>query len=303
MPKHLSLGEKPIRFKKIGRLKDTLIKMKERLLPLYGERETAAIIRLIFHYLKGWDATGMVIHSGDELSPFVKDEIEEILKRLENHEPIQYITGEGRFHGLDLKVRPGVLIPRPETSELVDIIIDENEDKEDLVVWDIGTGSGAIAIALARGLKFPKILATDIFATALDTARENSDRLKTKITFLNEDIFGDEVGGKSPSTKFDIIVSNPPYIDESEKTGMERNVLDYEPHEALFVEDSDPLKYYKRIVEVANCRLDSGGNLYFEINPRHSIELKEMLTGQEFKDVEIIKDSFGKDRFIKGKKG
>lgn len=288
-------------------MQDTLKYLRSELRPIYGERETEAIIRLIFHYLKGWNTVDMLIHEPDPLSPFIKSEVEKILQRLLNHEPIQYITGEARFHGLELNVTPDVLIPRPETAELVDIIADQWGDREDLRVLDIGTGSGCIAIALARTLKFPEITAIDISEKALAVAKGNAEKLKTNIKFICADIFQwpDQQGTaqhtperQSPA-KFDIIVSNPPYIDESEMADMDKNVTDYEPHSALFVPDSDPLRFYIRIADVARRLLAKNGKLYFEINPRHAEELKDTLSSKGYRDVEIIKDSYGKNRFIK----
>lgn len=276
-------------------MKDTVKKLRESLLPLYGPRETEAIIRLIFHYLKGWDLTAILIHGDDELSPFIKEEIDKILQRLLNYEPIQYITGEARFHGLELKVKPGVLIPRPETAELVDIIVDEADRREDLQVLDVGTGSGAIALALASSLRFPQIYALDISKDALEIARENAKNLNLKIQFIQADIFKWE-----PDGYFDIIVSNPPYIDFSERSSMERNVIDYEPEEALFVPDNDPICFYKRIADIGCRSLKADGRIYFEINPRHAVEIKNLLIDKRFTDVEIMRDSFGKERFVKG---
>lgn len=275
-------------------MRETLTHLRSSLRPLYGDRETEAIIRIIFHHLKGWNLTDMLIHEPEPLSPFIKSEIEKILQRLLRYEPIQYITGEARFHGLELHVTPDVLIPRPETAELVDIIADDAQERTDLKVLDIATGSGCIAIALARDLRFPQVTALDISPAAIKVAEENARTLKTDIRFICADIFG-----WSTPDQFDIIVSNPPYIDESEKATMEKNVLDYEPHTALFVSDDDPLRFYKRIITLADTLLTKGGRLYFEINPRHAANLSHLLTTNGFIDVEILKDSFGKDRFLR----
>ncbi len=275
-------------------MRDTLRKLREILRPLYGNGETEAIIRIMFHYLKGWNTVDIIMHEDASLSPFIKSEIDAILKRLVKHEPIQYITGEARFHGMEMKVTPDVLIPRPETDELVDIIVADAGETEDLRVLDIGTGSGCIAIALARSLRFPTVTAVDISDAALAVARENASNLKANVSFIKEDILT-----VSPEGIFDIIVSNPPYIDESEKSGMEPNVLDYEPKIALFVPDDNPLLFYKRIAEIAVRKLSPAGKLYFEINPRHADELSRYLTDCGFDDVQVIRDSFGKLRFIK----
>ncbi len=276
-------------------MRQTLQKLRNSLRPIYGNGETEAIIRILFHYLKGWNTVDMMIHESEPLSPFVKSEVDNILERLLKHEPIQYITGEARFHGMELKVTPDVLIPRPETDELVDIILADNENREDLRVLDVATGSGCIAIALSRNLKFPHVTALEISRKALDIAEENAKVLKAKIDFVHADIFS-----WHPNSIFDIIVSNPPYIEESEKAEMEPNVLDYEPHSALFVPDDDPIKFYKCITDIACEALSKDGWLYFEINPRSAQAIGNYLSSKGFSNIEILRDSFGKQRFIKG---
>ena len=278
-------------------MEETLSKLREALYPLYGKGESDAIIRLIFHYVKGWNLTDMLIHSKDELSPFVKEEIDGILQRLLNYEPIQYITGEARFHGMELNVRPGVLIPRQETDELVDIIIDENKNREDLRVLDLCTGSGCIAIALARNLPFSKVTAVDISDVAVEVAKENAEKLKAKVEVIKADIF-DVPFPPGIKGKFDIMVSNPPYVMDKEALTMEKNVLDYEPHEALFVRDEDPAVFYRRIADIVVEMLVAGGRIYFEINPLACKEIMEMLENKGFEDVTAIRDSAGKERFI-----
>ena len=270
-----------------------LKKLRDSLTPIYGKNETEAIIRIIFHHLKGWSLTDMLIHSEDELSPYIKSEIDKIITRLINYEPIQYITGEARFHGMNLSIKPGVLIPRPETDELTDLIIDENKNKEDLKILDVCTGSGCIAIALYRNLKFPKITAVDISPVALEVAEENAAKLKCDIKFIKADILE-----WIPDSKYDIIVSNPPYVNEIEASIMSRNVLEYEPHNAIFVPDDDPLKFYKRIISISKSFLNHNGKLYLEINPLYVKGLESLIKDADFKDIRTIKDSFGKDRFM-----
>lgn len=274
-------------------MKTTLNKLRNSLIPLYGKGETEAIIRIIFHHLKNWNLTDILIHKEDELSPFIRGQIDEILERLLKYEPIQYITGEARFHGMELKIKPGVLIPRPETEELVDIIIDRNKERDDLRILDVCTGSGCIALALARNLPFSKVTAIDISPLAIEVARENSDLLKTKIKIVENDIFEWD-----PHEKYDIIVSNPPYVLDKEALHMEKNVLNYEPHEALFVRDDDPLVFYERISDLSLECLAENGELYFEINPLFADSLKKMLEKKGFSEVSIIRDSYGKERFI-----
>lgn len=279
-------------------MRETLSKLRAALRPVYGSRETEAIIRIIFHHLKGWNTVDMLIHEPEPLSPFVRGEIETILKRLLRHEPIQYITGEARFHGLELTVTPDVLIPRPETAELVDLIADSAGDREDLRVLDIATGSGCIAVALALTLRFPVVTAVDISSPAIKVAETNARRYKASVKFVTADIFR----WAPPSESLDIIVSNPPYIGISEKNDMEPNVTDYEPASALFVPDDNPLLFYSRIVDVAADALVNGGSLWFEINPLHADGVADLMRRKDFTDVSVILDSFGKRRFCRGVK-
>lgn len=275
-------------------MEKTLAWMRRELLPVYGRGETEAIVRIIFCKLKGWSPVDMALHTDADVSDFLRSEIDAILKRLKRHEPIQYIVGEAYFYGLDLLVSPGVLIPRPETAELVDIIVSGNR-RPDLRVLDVCTGSGCIALALARNLPFPQISAIDISPVAVKIARENAERLHCKIDIIEGDIFS----YTPASSSLDIIVSNPPYIGESERAGMDKNVLEYEPSEALFVSDDDPLRFYARICAIGLTALTSGGRIYFEINPRHADMLASNMMSMGYCDAEIIRDMHGKKRFIK----
>lgn len=272
--------------------------MREILSPLYGDGEARAMVALIFHSMKGWDVTEMVINSDLSVSDYFIGKFNEILERLQHREPLQYILGEGRFYGMDLKVTPAVLIPRHETEELVDIIVDRNHDRKDLDVLDIGTGSGAIAIALSRNLPFSRVTAIDFSGPALDVARINSRNLKADIRLIQEDIFKWTPKRES----FDIVVSNPPYIPEEEKACMDSNVLDFEPASALFVPDTDPLLYYSRISEIAAMSLRRGGRLYYEINPRFADGMEALLRYDGFVNVEILYDISHRKRFAAAEK-
>lgn len=269
-----------------------------RLAPLYGRYEANSMTRLIFHHLKGWDPTSLIINANLPVSERMLQTVGRILVRLEHHEPLQYILGEARFYGMDLRVSPAVLIPRPETAELVDLIVDRYGQTRDLRVLDIGTGSGAIAIALSRNLPYSRVSAMDVSDAALDVAKENAKQLGAKIDFIHADIFD----WKPASDSFDIIVSNPPYIPEEEKVDMEDNVLKYEPEQALFVPDDDPLRYYRRITEVAAVALVPGGHLYFEINPRFADQMAKLMESKGFHDVTITRDSQNRRRFADGTK-
>lgn len=269
-------------------------RLKDSLVSKYGEREATAMARMVIMSLKGWDMPGMLANEDREASDYILNKSEEILNLLLKDMPLQYALGEASFYGMKLTVNPAVLIPRPETEELVDLIVGENR-MSDLQVLDIGTGSGAIAIALSRNLPFSQVDAVDVSAKALSVAKENAVRLKARISFILADIFNWDEKDK----KYDIIVSNPPYVDESEKAEMEPNVLKYEPSEALYVPDDDPLVFYKRICQVALECLVPGGKIYFEINPRHSVDIRRLLSSKGFENIDIIKDVHGKERFAR----
>lgn len=268
--------------------------MVRALTPKFGRGESREIVRLLFLDLKGWDAASIIINGDITASDYLIGKADEGVGRVLNDEPVQYVTGKAHFHGLTFDVAPGVLIPRPETSQLVDIIVD-SDARPDLRILDLCSGSGCIAVALSRSLPFSKVEGVEISRKALEIAKGNARKLKAEVRFIESDIFK---WMPEEGDKFDIIVSNPPYIDLSEASGMEKNVLDHEPHSALFVSDEDPLVFYRRIVEIAVRSLAEGGGLYLEINPRHARELKEMIERQGFTEAEIVKDFHGRDRFI-----
>lgn len=276
-------------------VREELLEIRSRLEGVFDRREKEAIILLIFAYIKEWSRVDLIINEGKELSDFSKNEIDRLVDRLILGEPIQYITGQARFYGMDFKVRPGVLIPRPETEELVDWIRNDSEGKSDLSILDIGTGSGCIAIALAKHLSFPNVTAIDVSQTAILQAKENADKFKVKIILIKADMYE-----WSPSPKsYDVIVSNPPYIAPDEKNDMEVRVKDFEPSEALFVEGKDPIKPYKRIEEIASSALKPKGLVYLELNPRFADDVKKYFESNGWQDVEIRIDSYGKKRMLK----
>lgn len=262
---------------------------------VYPQSEAKAMTRLIFERLKGFTPADLVLKGAQEVGDYIIGKTQQVVNRLLKNEPIQYIFGIADFYGMDFKVTPDVLIPRSETAELVDIIVKDWGGRADLEVADLCTGSGCIAVALARNLPFSCVAAVDVSAPALSVAKENAKNLKARINFVEADV----LSLSSQPDSFDIIVSNPPYITEKEKEGMDANVLDYEPHLALFVPDDDPLKFYKPIAEFATVSLKSSGMLYFEINPDYAAEISNCLRGSGFEDIEIIKDSSAKNRFIK----
>lgn len=261
--------------------------------------EAVEMARLIFYTLKGWNTTDLVIHAADEVSDFTEERIAGVLRRMKEGEPIQYVLGESRFYGMALGVRPGVLIPRQETEELVEMVVDDNIGRRDLRVLDVGTGSGAIAIALARNLEFPIVSALDVSREALAVARENAARLHVAVNFMEADIFDWQPADGS----LDIIVSNPPYVMMRERKDMEAHVLDREPAEALFVSDDDPLRFYRRIARTGVAALAEGGLIYFEINPICADMMVRMMTDMGYDKVMTEKDMCGKTRFLRAERG
>ena len=243
-------------------------------------------------------------------SPIMQEKSQEIISRLLHFEPIQYIFGHTLWCGLDLLVTPATLIPRPETAELVERINKPTQtlpEGKALKVLDIGTGSGCIAIALKKAHPSWSVTGIDISPEAIAIARENARRNKVEVNFQVADIFDfNEENPKSEilNPKYDVVVSNPPYICESEKTSMRPNVLNFEPSSALFVPDSDPLLFYRRIAELFSLPLEGKGRergLFFEINEAYGFQLSAMLDRLGYTDIQIHKDIYGKDRIIEAR--
>lgn len=284
----------------VAPLKTVMAGIRSRLTPKYGDGEAREMARIIFENLKGWNPVEIAIRQEEPISGYITGKVDAVIDRLLDNEPIQQIFGNADFYGLRLKVTRDTLIPRPETAELVDIIVKENSRK-DLRVLDAGTGSGCIALALSRNLPFSEVTAIDISDNALDVARENGKTLRCNVDFRKADILSLPDGLRGNS--FDIIVSNPPYIAEKEKSAMERNVLDYEPASALFVPDNDPLKFYTAILKAAQGELlIPGGRLYFEINPIYADLLREETERLGFSNVTLTRDTDGKQRFLSAEK-
>lgn len=232
------------------------------------------------------------------LSENKQKELETILHRLINHEPIQYIVGHTPFCGHSFEVNQHVLIPRPETEELVELIAKENPKAK--LIFDMGTGSGCIAISLSKKLPNCEVRACDISAEALKVARRNNKRLGASVCFEKQNILKYKFPANlEEMLNLDVIVSNPPYITESEKAGMDPNVLEWEPATALFVPDDDPLLFYSCIAELGFFLLSSEGKLYFEVNQAYGKEVCEMLNDMGYSRVRLIKDMFNNKRFVK----
>lgn len=267
--------------------------------PKYGPGEARAFVRTMFEELNGYTPVDLVVRGDVPVTDWLQRKVDDTVRRLLDNEPIQYIFGTARFHGLKLKVTPDVLIPRPETEEMVDLIADSAGKRTDLHVLDVCTGSGCIALALARTLPFSNIDAIDLSEKALAVARENNEMLHCSVNFMLEDALQ-----LKPATepRYDIIVSNPPYIAESERSSMQSNVLDHEPAMALFVPDDDPLRFYRAITRYAVGALQPGGELWFEINPHYAAEMKEMMAAEGMNDIQIIADMQKLQRFATGRK-
>ncbi len=270
---------------------------------LYDESEIKSLTKNALMYSLEISATDILVKTKVKLNGSQIHKAEEVLHRLKAFEPFQYITGETEFLGLKFKVNKNVLIPRPETEELVEWILNEIKDlklkaEDNFKILDIGTGSGCIAIALKKNLASAEITAIDISKDALKVARDNAIINNVKINFQQKDILK-SIPGESKDS-FDLIVSNPPYISQHEKSQMHRNVTDHEPHIALFVEGKNPLLFYEHISELASGRLlKPHGRLYFEMNESLSREIFELPEMQKFADVIIKTDLSGKQRMIR----
>ena len=263
----------------------------QRLVPVYGEGEAQAIARLIYEVRYGLTLSDLLIGRDSSVT---QDELEQIAIRLERQEPVQYILGQADFYGRTFMVNKHVLIPRPETEELCQWITATDATS----ILDIGTGSGCIAITLAAEMPGAEVTAWDISIGALEVARENAKRTNVHVSFEQVDVLNIP-HFSSLISHFSLIISNPPYICNKERATMEANVLEHEPHTALFVPDDDPLLFYRAIAQYGQTALKDGGWLYFEINPLYAQEMYDMLSGMSYYDIEIKEDQFGKQRMIR----
>ena len=266
----------------------------QELTPLYDVGEVESFFYLILEAKHQLQRVDLALQP--ELA-FSESELKiwsSILEQLKKEIPIQYILGVTHFYGLEFEVNSAVLIPRPETEELVDWIIQSSKVQSKLKILDIGTGSGCIAIALAKNLPNAQVFALDVSEQALATAKTNAELNQVRIQFIHQSILETEDLGQ----QFDVIVSNPPYVRELEKQEIKKNVLDNEPHLALFVEDNDALIFYRKIAQLAQKNLNPQSQLYFEINQYLGQEMLDLLQGMGFKNCELRKDIYGNDRMI-----
>lgn len=269
--------------------------------PPYDPAEAKTVMRLVLETLFGMTMTDVYSGKVSELSADEEAILREITCRLQNNEPVQYVLGQSWFCSRRFKVAPGVLIPRPETEDLCQWIIADSEGGGRFRLLDIGTGSGCIAITLALDISGSAVEAWDLSDTALAIAADNSRLHGANVKFRKRDIldYGSFIDEHSPGAKYDVIVSNPPYVCYSERNKMDENVLGYEPHEALFVPDNDPLRFYCAIASFARAALAAGGSLYFEINPLYAAELEAMLAAKGYSNITFRSDRFGRCRMVK----
>lgn len=269
-----------------------------RLAAIYDSEEAKAVARMVLDVGFGLSMTDICCGATEHLDGKETARLEEMLRRLEKAEPVQYVLGTAFFCGRNFRVRPGVLIPRPETEELCAWITgDHRGESGRKSILDIGTGSGCIAITLALDMPAADVTAWEISPAAADVARDNARQLGAQADIRIQDALCPPDNGE-----WDIIVSNPPYIYNSEREDMERNVVEYEPHTALFVPDDNPLLFYDAIAGYAIRTLRDGGMLYFEINPKCAGDMTRMLGGKGFRDIVCRDDMFGKKRMIRATK-
>lgn len=271
--------------------------IKQTLQGYYPDSEIVSMAKLLLTQVFGMSVVELYAGKDTIFSANEQKQLDDILIRLQKQEPIQYIIGMEEFYGLTFEVNGDVLIPRPETGELIDWIVKEHKHAQAKIL-DIGTGSGCIAISLAKNLEAAEVVSWDVSEEALQVAARNCRRNDVRVILEHRDVLQASPTGE----RFDMIVSNPPYITEKEKTDMSANVLDWEPELALFVPDDKPLLFYKKIAELGVDMLVPGGKLYFEINREYGRQTVDMLVGLGYKNIELRKDLFQNDRMIKAEK-
>ena len=275
---------------------------------IQDEQEIESFFFILTEYLHNLKRVDVALNPNYEISDAAIEKWNSILVQLQQEKPIQYITGEAWFYGLQFEVNENTLIPRPETEELVEWIIESQKSKvksQKFEILDIGTGTGCIPISLKANLPHVNVSAIDVSEKALEVARRNAVSNKVEINFIQtnilevEDLSQLQTPNFQLPTSFDIIVSNPPYVRNLEKQEIKKNVLDYEPHLALFVEDTDALLFYRKIAQLALKNLSPKGLLFFEINQYLGKETVELLENLGFKNIELKKDIYGNDRMVK----
>ena len=279
-------------------LRDATAALATALTALYPVHEAEAIAALVWQQLLQLEALPFRMAAREAVAPEVLAQIPAMQARLLAHEPVQYVLGAAHFAGMTLEVTPATLIPRPETEELVQLIEREQAGRSGRRVLDVGTGSGCLALALARALPKAEVLAVDISAEALAVARRNAAAWAPAVAFQQVDILQEFPTGLAPGS-LDVLVSNPPYVRESERADMRENVLAWEPATALFVPDNDPLIFYRRLAEIGAQLLAADGVVYLEINEALGPETAALFIAQGFADVRVVADMFGKPRMVR----
>jgi release factor glutamine methyltransferase len=275
-----------------------LHQITSELQPVYEADEARNVAFLLLEHLFGLSRPAIVADKSVDIAD--SGLLQTALSRLKKHEPIQYVTGVTEFMDRLFEVNRHVLIPRPETEELVSLIIGENRHATPPKILDIGTGSGCIAISLAAAWPLSEVWALDVSADALQVARANAERYVQNVKFMQASILDTAWQEESMPMQMDIVVSNPPYVTHAEEPLMRKNVTDYEPHVALFVEDPDPLLFYKYIARFCVRHLKKGGLCYVEINEQYGEAVKKVFAGNGFALAEVLQDMFGKSRFVRG---
>lgn len=275
---------------------DFRLQLQRELSGAMNAGEARAVLLLLFEELCGLSTADVLTGKADCLPEPAKDSMRSAVSRVVDGEPVQYVIGNTQFHGLDLTINPSVLIPRPETEELVGLIVSEQRQLDEGVILDVGTGSGCIALALKHELPAVSVMGWDISGAALDVARQNAVRNGLEVTFCQQDIFQ----ARPESGAFDAVVSNPPYICWQEASGMERQVLDHEPHTALFVPDDQPLLFYEAISRFSHVAVKPGGALYFEVNRAYASQVADCMRTFGFADVAVFDDQYGNPRMVRG---
>ncbi len=269
--------------------------MTSELESLYPPHEAEEMAYRLWAFYFNRTKVDVVLRAGEKLCEREEESLNQALQALLRGEPLQYVLGEADFYGLKFKVNAHVLIPRPETEELVKLIIEHYASSPDVSILDVGTGSACIAVSLKKHLLTAEVHACDVSAAALNVAQHNAKRNGVKVDFFHDDILNPTL---QTALIYDVIVSNPPYVRFSEKTQMRPNVLNYEPELALFVQDETPLLFYEAIAVYAQTVLRKGGRLYFEINEAFGEEVVLMLRRKGFANVHLLQDIFGKDRIV-----
>ena len=277
------------------KLKDLKIDFITKLSVTYQKEEVLSFFKILCEEYLNITPTKLLLVGEELINKEQFDMFSKVMIRLLNEEPIQYILNTTSFYGLDFICTPSALIPRPETEELVDWILKSEKNK--ISILDIGTGTGCIPISLAKNNTVYTVSALEISDAALELAKDNAQKNEVDISFISADIFS-----YTSEKKYDLIVSNPPYVRNLEKIKIQNNVLNFEPPLALFVDDDDPLVFYRAILEFAKSNLSEKGSVYFEINENLFNEMESLLASYRFSEIELKKDVFGKYRFIRGLK-